>query len=173
MRIPPRIKTTLVFTGLATVGMMAISSHTLQSAQPSKDRSLIKLGDCRLEYMEHVVLAAGRAGIVAFVNPEEGDRVEEGTRIAGLRNEAAQAAYDIAKQQAENDINIRFAKKSADVAKIEHERALITNRKRPNAVPEVEVMHLKLAAENQCYKLNKLSMSKKPINSAANRRLRN
>jgi multidrug resistance efflux pump len=57
------------------------------------------------------------------------------------------ALLAVAKQKAENDVNKRFAEKSAAVAKAEWEKMLESNRKVPGSIPETEVLRAKLSYE--------------------------
>lgn len=117
------------------------------AAEKQRDSSPITLNRCRIKLIDNVLLASDRAGILAFVEPEEGDSVTSGQQVAGLRDEVAVARLAITEKQAENDIEVRYAVKAAEVAEAEHEKAVEANRRVRGAVPEVEVRRLKLAAE--------------------------
>ncbi len=107
----------------------------------------IRVSECLVKFVDQVVLAADRAGIIASIGLEEGDRVDKGRTVATLRDEVARAAYSIAEHKAKNDVDVRFARKSSEVAWAEYQKAVKTNQRAPNTVPEVEVLRLRLAAE--------------------------
>jgi len=109
--------------------------------------SPITLTRCRIKLRDQFTLAFDQPGILAFVEPEEGDRVRAGQEVAGLNDEVPQAMYDVAQKKAENDIQPRFARKAADVAQAELLSAMETNRQVPGTVPDIEVQRLKLAWE--------------------------
>jgi membrane fusion protein (multidrug efflux system) len=107
----------------------------------------ITLEQCRIRLIDQVTLASDRMGILAFVEPDEGDRVEAGQVIAGLRDEIARATVARAQKESENDVEVRYAHKAAEVAQVEYEKAIEANQRVRGAVPDIEVRRLKLAAE--------------------------
>lgn len=107
----------------------------------------VELARCRIRLKNQVELASDRVGILEFVEPEEGDVVESGQQIAGLQADVPKAQLAIATKEAENDIEVRYARKEAEVSKAEHLKAIQTNRISRGAVPEIDVLKLKLAAE--------------------------
>lgn len=117
------------------------------SAAEPQDAAPIVIEQCRIKFLDQVTLAADRAGIIDTVTPREGSKVESGAVVAKLRDEIARAAYDAARQNAANDVAVRFAKKSSEVADAEYRKALETNRIASRAVTEVELLRLKLTAE--------------------------
>jgi len=136
-----------------TLAAIALISHLLATApaalgakrQTSKS---IRLIDCRIKLIDRVTLASDRPGIIAFVGATEGDAVKADQQIAGLRDEVAQARRSVAEREASNDIEVRYAKKAAQVAEADHQKALEVNLKLPNGgIPDIEVQRLKLAAE--------------------------
>jgi RND family efflux transporter MFP subunit len=123
------------------------------SAKPQASRSKpIEVEQCTIKPLDEVTLSCDRPGIVAFVKPREGDIVQEGQLIAGLQDEVAQAALAVAAKEAESDVDIRYAEKAGALAEIEHRKALDANRY-VQAIPEVEVLRLKLASEKTILEL--------------------
>ena len=112
--------------------------------QPGKT---IELSGCRIDFKDRVILAADRAGTLAFVEPEEGDQVKAEQLVAGLRDAVAQAVLERAGRQASNDVEIRYAEKASEVAAVEYEKALDANNRVQGAVSNMELRRLKLAAE--------------------------
>lgn len=112
-----------------------------------KKRSPILLYRCRIKLIHRVTLSSDRPGVLAFVEPEEGDGVKAGQQVAGLRDEVARAVLASATKKASNDVQIRYAKKATDVAEVEYNKALQTNRKVPGTVPDIEIRRLYLAYE--------------------------
>lgn len=135
---------------LIALGTLYAVSSTAQDAakEPSRrEAHEIVVPQCRIKLIDQVVLASDRVGILDFVESREGDHVDKGKAIAGLRDDVPRAAYAIAEHEATNDVEIRFAKKASDVAWVEYDKAVETNKRAPGAVPEVEVLRLKLTAE--------------------------
>ncbi len=132
--------------GLAALIGLGLSL-TAWADPPGDAAGGIRLADCHIQLIDQVVLASDRPGILDFVEPEEGDFVEAGVQVAGLKDEVARAALAVAKHKMENDVQKRFAQKASQVAQAEYEKALETNRRVPGTVPDIEVRRLKLAAE--------------------------
>ena len=120
---------------------------TEPAEQVTREPGAVTLPKCSVKLLESVVLASDRPGLSAFVEPKEGDIVRKDQEIVFLKDELAVAIFKIAKQKAENDVNKRFAEKSAAVAKAEWERMLESNRKVPGAIPSTEVERAKLNYE--------------------------
>jgi RND family efflux transporter MFP subunit len=122
-------------------------------ARPGASRAKpIEIEQCTIKPLDEVTLSFDRPGVIAFVKPREGDSVAEGQLIAGLQDEVAQAALAVAAKEAESDVDIRYAEKAGALAEIEHRKALEANRT-VQAIPEVEVLRLKLAAEKTVLEL--------------------
>lgn len=128
------------------IGCLLLLCSAASAAEP-QDATPIVVEQCRIKFLDQVTLAADRAGIVDTVIPQEGTKVESGAVVARLRDQIARAAYDAARQHADNDVAVRFAKKSSEVADAEYRKALETNRIASRAVTEVELLRLKLTAE--------------------------
>lgn len=104
----------------------------------------VTLPKCSVKLLDSVVLATDRAGLIAFVEPREGDDVRKDQEIVFLKDDDLVAVYHIAKAKAENDVNKRFAVASAAVAKAELEKMLESNRKVPGSIPATEVERARL-----------------------------
>lgn len=115
--------------------------------QVTREPGAVTLPKCSVKLIESVVLASDRPGLIAHVEPKEGDIVRKGQEIVFLKDEIAVALFNVAKQKAENDVNRRFAEKSAAVAFAEWQRMVESNRKVPGAIPSTEVERAKLNYE--------------------------
>lgn len=133
------------------------------AAEPAlvKGADGIEIVRCRIKLIDQVTLASDRTGIIAYVEAGEGDEVEEGQKIAGLHDEVAQANLAIAQKKSENDVEVRFSKKAAELAKAEHDKALEANQIVKNAVPDIEVRRLKLAAEKSTLQIEQADHQRK------------
>jgi len=118
------------------------------ASQPrSVSSKQVTLKRCRISLIDEVTLASERPGTISFLVPEEGDTVRSGQQVAGMRDDVARATAQISQVKAKNDVQIRYAKKSSQVAQVEHEKALQTNEDVIGAVPDIEIQQLRLAAE--------------------------
>ncbi len=117
------------------------------SEQVTREPGAVTLPKCSIKLLDSVVLASDRPGLIAHVEPKEGDIVRKDQEIVFLKDELAVALFNVAKQKAENDVNKRFAEKSAAVAEAEWKRLLESNRKVPGSVPQTDVERAKLNFE--------------------------
>ena len=124
-----------------------------------KLRKPIELTRCRIKLIDKVTLASDRAGILKFVEPKEGATVERDKPVAGLVDDIARAKLARVSKEAENDIEIRFSKKAADVAKNDLEQALLANERVPGAVPGIEISQLRLKAEKSVLQIEQAEHS--------------
>lgn len=118
---------------------------------------------CRMSLFKDQAVACGRAGVLDFVGLQvedgqtedgqpkykvieltEGMEVKEGDIIAQLEADVPKATYLVAKTEAENDVEIRFQKKAAEVAQAAYDLAVQANRTFAKTYPELEVKKLKL-----------------------------
>jgi len=79
---------------------------------------------------EQVDVPAREAGVLAAVNVREGQMIQQGALIAQIEDDEARITAErtkievaLAKSSAENDVGIRFARKSLEVAKAELQRS--------------------------------------------------
>ena len=94
-----------------------------------------------------VEVASGIPGVLDFVKPEEGDLVKANEQIVGLKADVVLAQKAIALKEAENDVEIRYAEKAAELADAEYEKAREANHRLKGTVAAVEIDRLRLAAE--------------------------
>ncbi len=112
----------------------------------------ITVANCRLKAVNEVQLACQRGGILAEIAPA-GTYVKAGAVVARLRDSLARATLAIADKEASNDIEVRFARKAAQLAQLKYERTLEANRTLNGTVSELELRELRLAAEKALLQL--------------------
>lgn len=106
-----------------------------------------ELPGSRVRFIDQVILASERAGILASVPVREGDRVESGQILASLKDEVLKARLEYAAEQAASDVKVREARKMAELAAAELQIAEDAVRREPNAVAKTELLRLKLDSE--------------------------
>jgi RND family efflux transporter MFP subunit len=116
-------------------------------AAPRGTRNTVPVYDAQISLLRESLLATDRPGVIATVVPTEGDYVEEGDLLVSLRAEEAQALLDVAKQEASTNVNKRFAEAQLRVSQAELDKALIANRKYPDAVSQVELDRLEFTRD--------------------------
>lgn len=122
------------------------------AAQAPKGR--IEVPAMLLRLVEQVDVPARESGVLAAVHVGEGQMVEQDATIAEIDDAEARIAveratleYEIARANAENTVNVRFAKKSVEVAEAELQRSLETNQRYPKSVSQTELDRLRLLVE--------------------------
>lgn len=128
--------------GLLAAFLVSIVIAPAQGAEP------IVATNCSIAALLTAKVASDRPGVLEEVRCEEGDQVQAGETIANLRDDVTSALVDIARKQTENDIDIRLAEKTSEVAAAEYEQAVNANAN-PNlqVVTRYELRRLKLSAE--------------------------
>ncbi len=114
----------------------------------------IEVPSVLVQLIEQVDVPAQAAGVLTDVKTQEGRMVKQGDLLAQVmdvearhKETQAKTELDIARLNAENDINVRFAKKSAEVAKAELQRALKSIERFPSSISGSEIDRLKLTVE--------------------------
>jgi multidrug efflux pump subunit AcrA (membrane-fusion protein) len=126
-------------------------SFLLAAADPS---SSILIEGAQLTLIEHAEISAREAGVLNQIYVTEGKTVEADAPLAliddqdaRLAQQRAETEFTMAKSLAENDIRVRFSRKSLEVAKSELKRSLESVEKFPKSVSLTELDRLKLLAD--------------------------
>lgn len=127
------------------------STRIAQIVTPSEPRDSIKVEEAVLKIIESVNVPAERSGIIREIDASEGDLVEQGRIIARiddrqprLKLEQANVELDIARHEAEDDINIRFTQKALAVAAAELRRAMELRDADFDLITDTEIDRLEL-----------------------------
>lgn len=132
--------------GLLIAATMSTDSTVLQAQSPVQ-RPVIAAQDSRILLKLEAILASERPGIVEAVLDEEGVVVQKDQEVARLKDGVTRATLAKEQEKARNDVQIRFAQKSSEVADKELEISASANKRLPGTVPEVEMQKLYLASE--------------------------
>lgn len=137
------VASTLFWTGSANAGGEATSVP---------NRSPIRIADCRIVLIDHVVLACDRSGILKSVEFKEGMQVQVRQEVALIADDVALANLALAERKAGNDVEVRFNRKASEIAETEYRKNAEANKKaadagKGNPVALLEVEKLRLAAE--------------------------
>lgn len=142
-------RTTLIrlAVSLVLVVGLLIFPRPVFSAEGDDDWSKagVEVHDARITYLDSATLASSRLGIIKHLHVREGTQVDEGTPLLELDDRVVDAQLKTARKQAENKVELEFAKRSADLARAEWELNLAANIRVPGAVPQIEVERLRLA----------------------------
>ncbi len=119
--------------------------------QPADAGSSVSVSRCLVSLLEEAQIPAQQPGVLVGISVREGQQVSVGEVLgqidasqAEIEQRVAGLQLKVAQERVTNDINLRYARAAADVAKAEYDKALWLNRQSPRTVPEVEVNRLKL-----------------------------
>ena len=116
------------------------------SPLPLQAADTVPVSNCTLEPDEEAQIPAQEAGVLTGILVHEGDQVSAKQSLADRRRASASerdVAYfklQAATKKSEDDVDIRFAKMAAKVAKVEYDEAEDANRKVQNTVTHSEVL---------------------------------
>lgn len=144
--------------GVACVGLLGLGAwlpgqDRTGSERISQDRTprvakqlgdTVMANDCHVNIFDKVTIPAARGGVLGSVKYEVGQFVKSGEEVAKVKDEVALAQFKTAHTTASNDIEIKFAEKSAEVAQVEYMKALKANAVLPGTITDIEVLRLKL-----------------------------
>lgn len=132
---------------LLVAAMALANSTTARSGEVQVPSVLIKL-------VEHVDVPARQSGALEEVGVREGDMVETGAQLAKIEDadvqldmRRANLELAAARKQAENDVKVRFARKSLEVAEAEQRRALDSQKRLSQSVSQSELDQLRLIVQ--------------------------
>ena len=101
--------------------------------------------------VQDVRIAAEEAGVLRHMQIHESDRLLAGEVIAKVDDRQAQAAEKIAKlkltaarKRAEDDIELRYADAAGKVARIDYDKDVQVNLKKPGTIPDIQIRQKEL-----------------------------
>lgn len=127
--------------------VLLVLAFTSGAALGDSPQFVARIPDCRVRFLDQVVLASERTGILASLDVREGDRVKDQQIVATLKDEVLKARLAFAREQAGSDVRVRESRKTAELAAAELEIAQDAIRREPNAVPKTELLRLQLDSE--------------------------
>jgi membrane fusion protein, multidrug efflux system len=148
--------------GVAVVAALTVLATNDQPVEAQQRRpDVVNAYDCTIQLIDVVTLAAERPGILENDTPEEGVEVEAGQVIAGLKDGVAKATYEKELEKSLNDVHIRFASKSHEVAVAELAMSEAANKSVPGTVPQVEIQKLTLASQKASLQIEQADFEKR------------
>jgi multidrug efflux pump subunit AcrA (membrane-fusion protein) len=140
------------------VAIAALNNISVYANSPSNT----VLEPCLVKVKNEVEIPAQKEGTLIELNVLEGSVVKEGDRIAVIDDREAKAQVEVstyalnaAKQKAKDDIEERFAAKSAEVAEVDLNRDRAANARVPGSVPEIEISQKELMFEKSKLQIEK------------------
>jgi multidrug efflux pump subunit AcrA (membrane-fusion protein) len=130
------------------------ASAAPQSRSAGDSVELVEVPSMLIRIDEQVEAPAREAGVLAAVNVREGQMVGKGACIAQIEDDEARIAadrakieMDIAKANAENDVGVRFARKSREVVEAELRRSSEALDRYAKSISASEMDHLRLLVD--------------------------
>jgi multidrug resistance efflux pump len=119
--------------------------------QPLPTAKEAHMPHCQVSLIDEAMIPAEVAGVLVSLDVRAGEPVRKGQILARVDDEearvsreAAAAELKAAEEASKNDVEIRYARAAAKVAKAEWDEALAANRLNPNTYSPAEVRRLEL-----------------------------
>lgn len=133
--------------------LLLVAANVLALPRLSRSETL-EVPSALVKLIEQVDVPARESGVLAEVLVHEGQMVADGDLLARIVDTEARLAegraeieLKVAAMQAENDVNLRFARKSVEVAKAELARSLDSVENYPKSVSDTELDRLRLVVQ--------------------------
>jgi len=146
----------------ASVYLMTAVLALAPGQRPTASGSSVILKACLVTLLEECKVAAEEPGILTIFDVKEGRQVEAGALLAGIRATKAEAAkrvaeaeQKVAQEQAEDDIEKRYAQAAADVSLAVYKKYQEANKQKRGAVTETELLRLKLEWQRAVLQIEK------------------
>ncbi|QDU12057.1 efflux RND transporter periplasmic adaptor subunit [Gimesia aquarii] len=145
-----------VLINLSTIitGLLFVNCGFTDAWAQSSSSSGLKIDSVLVSLIEQVEVPAREVGQLKKMLVKEGMSVQEGEVLARIEDseavlllKQAKLESEMSNLKAENDVNIRFARKAYEVAKSELQRAEDSIKKYPKSISKTELDRLKLTAE--------------------------
>ncbi len=134
------------------VALALAAAGSAATAQAADVR--IEIGSVLVKLVEQVEVSAEEAGVLAEVAVREGAMVSEGDLLARIVDDDARVGFqraeielDIARRRASIDVNVRYAAKSAAVAKAELQRSIDSRKRFSRSISDTEMDRLQLVVD--------------------------
>jgi RND family efflux transporter MFP subunit len=115
----------------------------------------IVIKDCNIKAVQTARVATDRPGVIAQIDPQEGDTVKKGDEIVRLMDDVPRANWEVAKLVADDKIEVQYAEKLNAVDAVEYIRSVEANRKAPGTISEIELRRLELAEQRSALQIDK------------------
>lgn len=122
--------------------------------QTGNAAAVIHVKECRILLDDERQLASGQSGVVSKVHVREGDRVKKEQLLVELDAAIPMAALAIAEKESENDVNVRYARKAAELAATEYDLAIAANREQEQTFTNIEIEKLRLEKERSTLQID-------------------
>ena len=133
--------------------MILFSFPLIQDGPQDKDSQSIRIEGAIVKIIDSAKIPAELPGVLLELSYREGQTVQKGDLLAkikssdlSLEHRRAKAKHRIAVAKSENQIDIQFARKSAEVSSAKLNRSLTSNQRAPGVVSRGRLQELELEA---------------------------
>jgi len=150
------------------LAILALFAQFGAGGAPYREKSKIDangdlvLSSASITAEEDSIISAEAEGTLLKLAVKEGDRVNETTVLATIDDRQAQAAVDVAKlnldaatERANDKVEEKYAILAADVAEVDWEMDIETNKRVPNSVAPIQVLQKKLVFDRSNLQIEK------------------
>ncbi len=138
------------------------------TTQTAPATGTVEVTNANVAAIDVVEVPSQEAGVVRSLKAAEGDAVDEGQLLAQIDDDRAQIELQLAqhkrdesKEQADNQVNKKYAIAAEKVAEIKHLRAVAANRDAPGTFPRLEVDELRLVHQRSQFQVDQAIMELK------------
>ncbi len=128
----------------------------------------VKLPDCLVSLIQEVQVPAQEAGVLEAVAVKEGQQVKAGDLLAKIDDTHARMQLRVAgfklavaKEEAANDVHVRYATAAAKVTEAEYLMNVEANRKVPGSVAKIELRKLLLTHRRTVLEIEQARMNQR------------
>ena len=146
---------TRMFVFLASACFVAILAPAVTGQDPGTETGdVVRIESAQLQLIVDVSVAARDPGIIQLVRHVEGQEVRRGDVLVELDSKleaanfgSAESELAVAKEESENDIDLRYAKVSQEVSGKVYQRSVDATKRYAKSVSGTELERLKLEVE--------------------------
>jgi len=138
----------------AAMLIAVVAAAPLRAVEPASDAAPLEVQSVVLRLIAEADVPAQEAGVLTAVPVREGQRVKQGELLAQIDDQvshmaerAASLALDVAHDKATNDVQIRYARKAAEVAEAELRRSTESIERFAKSVSQSQVDVERLTVE--------------------------
>ncbi len=148
--------------------LMGGAAQATGDEQPDVDKYSVDKNDdavidrCFVRVQDEVRIPSQEAGMLMMMSVKEGSQISKGDVLATVDDRQPKMALRVAeyslkaaRQRASDKIEVKYATKAAEFAKVDWERVLEANKNLANAIPDIEVRQKKLGWQRSDLQIEK------------------
>jgi multidrug resistance efflux pump len=152
---------------LSVIAAVAIAQRGAGEGAVERPREA-HMPHCLISLIDEALIPAEERGVLMQLNVREGASVRSGEILAQIDDREALVAKEAADlklassdEQLANDVQIRYSRKAAEVAKAEHDEAVDANRREPGTYSAGEVRRMRLEWEKSVLQIEQSEVQHK------------